>query len=218
MIVVGPPGSRVKEVVRDMLFNKRVEPVELKLKDGTIINTMCSSSHIEVIIPDGIQSTRDVNILAAIDISKDNQPSLLTKHVSRQIVLWSAHRLSYDAQCALRRIMDDSENGSKIILCVSHLDSIIEPIMSRCIIKRCVKEEDILLKEWTALSGETSLPKIKIPTTPAEVVELVNGWKIPPAAILLEMTKRGMTLKDAAERCIGCARTYDAYMWILNEF
>lgn len=228
MIVVGPPGSGKRTYIRDRLSHKETTKLELQLKDGSTFQCAASPSHLEVIIPDNNQSTRDQYILGALQTTSDDQPSLIKekdkekekdkdKVACREIVLWCAHRLSYDAQCALRRIMDDSLTGTEFILCTTHLDVIIEPIQSRCVIIRLKKRErDEMLIKWTEVSGETSLPTIRLPKTPAEVVELVSGWRIPPAAILLEMClKHKITLEEATRRCIGCTRTYDPYMWLL---
>ena len=225
MIVVGPPGSGKRTYIRNLLTHKETTKLELHLKDGSIFQCAASPSHTEVIIPDGGQSTRDQYILGALQTTSDDQPSLIVAKTQtktktktcRKIILFCAQRLSYDAQCALRRIMDDSLLGTDFILCTTHLDVIIEPIQSRCIIIRLKKREtDKMLSEWTEVSSETTLPTIRLPKTPAEVVELVSGWRIPPAAIILEMClKHKITLEDAAIRCVGCTRTSDPYLWLL---
>ena len=206
-------GGGAREHVRKML--DPTTPHDLLLKDGSTYGVHVSPSHVEIVCSFLGQSTRDLHILSALAIDDDLQPSVKERNEARRkIVLFGAHNLSYDAQCALRRIMDDGGTKTQFILTATHTDVIISPILSRCKIVRC-KKSDSLLKEWSEISGEAVLPSIKLPRTPADIIELVDGWKIQPAVILkLYVGKKKRTLEEAANRCVASTRTNSAYMWL----
>merc|ERR1719193_12108 len=156
MIFVGPPGSgkrtRIYALLRH-LYGKEVDEGfttgELS-HEGITVPIVQSKVHTEVDLSK--EGSRDRLVIGKI-ITSD---ASITKS-TRCVIVYNAHKLSIEAQSALRRMMENCVAYCKIILVCHDTAGIIMPIQGRCARIRIASptEEDIqkVLAKAYAMQG-----------------------------------------------------------------
>lgn len=110
MILYGPPGSGKSTAATALfndLFGESVHDRVLRLNAS---------------VDRGIQSVR----------SKIKQYAEVSKGGMKVVLLEEADRLTYEAQCALRRIIEESSKNTRFCFTCNHVSNMIDPITSRC--------------------------------------------------------------------------------------
>ena len=110
MILYGPPGSG-KSTAATALFND--------LFEGSVQDRVL---RLNASVDRGIQSVR----------SKIKQYAEVSKGGMKVVLLEEADRLTYEAQCALRRVIEESSKNTRFCFTCNHVSNMIDPITSRC--------------------------------------------------------------------------------------
>lgn len=110
MILYGPPGSG-KSTAAMALFNELFKTTV----DDRVLRLNAS-------VDRGIQSVR----------TKIKRHTGVSKGGLKVVLLEEADRLTYEAQCALRRVIEDSSKTTRFFFTCNHVSHMIDPITSRC--------------------------------------------------------------------------------------
>jgi replication factor C subunit 3/5 len=103
------------------------------------------------------------------------------------VVLAEVHRLSKDAQAALRRTMEKYSGTCRLILCTSSPSQVIEPLRSRCLgIRVAAPSQQEVMAVLTHVCQKENLT---LPTQLAARLSMASGRNLRRAVLMLEACK-----------------------------
>jgi len=200
LMFCGPSGAgkktRILALLRE-LYGSSVEKVKVQQKTFQFtepkvtldITILYSNNHIELTPADA--GNRDSlvvqSVIKEMAASVPITDNISNKRTFKVIVLNEVERLSRNAQHALRRTMEKSTLGCRIILSSTSSTKIIEPLRSRCLVMRVpapTKEEIVSI-----LSDISKKQGIVLPPPLAYSIADNSNRNLRKAVLSLEATK-----------------------------
>ncbi|ORX46773.1 DNA clamp loader [Hesseltinella vesiculosa] len=145
LLFYGPTGAGKKTRIAALLkeiYGDGVEKIRIDERpfvtssNRKIIYTVVTSNYHLELQPSELGVNDRVIVQEVIKETAQNQQVFSGKHAFKVVIIDQADQLTRDAQAALRRTMEKYTTNIRFILCCNHLNKIIAPIRSRCLLVR----------------------------------------------------------------------------------
>lgn len=179
-LIHGPEGSGkfslaqvwLASVFGDSIWQLKQRSMETR-SNGKPVSLQYYATHFHVVLDPTHLGTHNRAVLS--DFIQDfastgnvAQMNSLGKASYKVVVIRSADRLSYEAQCALRDIMERFLDTCRIIFLTKSVSRLMDPIVSRCCLVRVGIDDDFMISR---------LVQVKTPISKAILKKVVSNSK-----------------------------------------
>lgn len=168
-LIHGPEGSGkfslaqvwLASVYGDSVWQLKQRSIEMR-SNGKPVNLLYYATHFHVVLDPTLLGTHNRAVLS--DFIQDfastgniAQMNSLGKASYKVVVIRSADRLSHEAQCALRDIMERFADTCRLVLLTKSVSRLMDPIISRCCLVKVGRDDDFMLSRL--VEARTSISK-----------------------------------------------------------